>query len=161
MIKLEACPYFAIRLGDRFVYERSRGRGDLVPEHRPTLDVVLTTPEFLTLKLDSRTRFEYRMIDGRDDHMRYRERLRLKTEWSVTRWKISPFVSEELFFSDRQGGSAANAFVRNRAQIGFSFVPFPSLPALVCNTYYMVQHDWAESGWKPINVYGFECAYKF
>ena len=58
MIKLEACPYFAIRLGDRFVYERSRGRGDLVPEHRPTLDVVLTTPEFLTLKLDSRTRFE-------------------------------------------------------------------------------------------------------
>ena len=32
MIKLEACPYFAIRLGDRFVYERSRGRGDLVPE---------------------------------------------------------------------------------------------------------------------------------
>lgn len=119
MIKLEACPYFAIRLGDRFVYERSRGRGDLVPEHRPTLDVVLTTPEFLTLKLDSRTRFEYRMIDGKDDHMRYRERLRLKTEWSVTRWKISPFVSEELFFSDRQGGSAANAFVRNRAQIGF------------------------------------------
>ena len=161
MIKLEACPYFAIRLGDRFVYERSRGRGDLVPEHRPTLDVVLTTPEFLTLKLDSRTRFEYRMIDGKDDHMRYRERLRLKTEWSVTRWKISPFVSEELFFSDRQGGSAANAFVRNRAQIGFSFVPFPSLPALVCNTYYMVQHDWAESGWKPINVYGFECVYKF
>ena len=68
---------------------------------------------------------------------------------------------EELFFSDRQGGSTANAFVRNRAQIGFSFVPFPSLPALVCNTYYMVQHDWAESGWKPINVYGFECAYKF
>lgn len=161
MIKLEACPYFAIRLGDRFVYERSRGRGDLVPEHRPTLDVVLTTPEFLTLKLDSRTRFEYRMIDGKDDHMRYRERLRLKTEWSVTRWKISPFVSEELFFSDRQGGSAANAFVRNRAQIGLSFVPFPSLPALVCNTYYMVQHDWAESGWEPINVYGLECAYKF
>ena len=43
MIELEACPYFAISLGDRFVYERSRGRGDLVPEHRPTLDVVLST----------------------------------------------------------------------------------------------------------------------
>lgn len=161
MIGLEACPYFAIRLGDRFVYERSHGRGDLVPEHRPTLDVVLTTPEFQTLKLDSRTRFEYRMIDGKDDQMRYRERLRLRTGWSVTRWKISPFVSEELFFSDRQGGSAANAFVRNRAQVGFSFVPFPSLPAFGCSTYYMVQHDRDESGWEPINVYGFECAYKF
>ncbi len=33
--------------------------------------------------------------------------------------------------------------------------------ALVCYTYYMVQHDWAESGWEPINVYGLECAYKF
>ena len=161
MIKLEACPYFAIRLGDRFVYERSRGRGDLVPEHRPTLDVVLTTPEFLTLKLDSRTRFEYRMIDGKDDQMRYRERLRLRTGWSVTRWKISPFVSEELFFSDKPRGSAANAFVRNRAQIGFSLVPFPSLPAFGCSTYYMVQHDRNGSSWGPINIYGFECAYKF
>ena len=33
--------------------------------------------------------------------------------------------------------------------------------ALVCSTYYMVQHDRDESGWEPINVYGFLCAYKF
>ena len=161
MIELEACPYFAISLGDRFVYERSRGRGDLVPEHRPTLDVVLTTPEFLTLKLDSRTRFEFRMIDGKDDYVRYRERLRLRTGWSVTQWKISPFLSEEVFFSAKPDVSAADAFDRNRAQVGFSFVPFPSHPAFVCSPYYMVQHDWDESGWEPINVYGLEFAYKF
>lgn len=161
MIGLEVCPYLAIRLGDRFVYERSRGRGDLVPEHRPTLDVELATPEFLTLKLDSRMRFEYRMIDGKDDHMRYRERLRLRTGWRVTRWKLSPYLSEEVFFSAKPDVSAADAFDRSRAQIGFLFAPFPSIPTFVCSVYYMVQHDWDESGWEPINVYGLEFAYKF
>lgn len=161
MIELEVCPYIAFRLGDRFVYERSRGKGDLVPEHRPTLDVELASPEFLTLKLDSRTRFEFRMIDGKDDYVRYRERLRLRTGWSVTQWKISPFLSEEVFFSAKPDVSAADAFDRSRAQVGFSFVPFPSHPAFVCSPYYMVQHDWDESGWEPINVYGLEFAYKF
>ncbi len=98
MIKLEACPYFAIRLGDRFVYERSRGRGDLVPEHRPTLDVVLTTPEFLTLKLDSRTRFELHddgaesvvaVHDG-DARLQVSGSGRWRGEGSST-WPIRPF----------------------------------------------------------------------
>ena len=161
MIELRACPYFALGVGDRSAYTRSRGRGELVPEHRPTLDIKLTTPEFLTLKLDSRTRLEYRMVDGKSDYMRYREMLRLTTGWSVTRWKISPFASEEVFFSDKPDASAADAFDRNRAQAGLTFLPLPSLPAFVCRPYFMVQHDWDASGWEPTNVYGLEFAFKF
>ena len=161
MLELELCRFATLRLGDRFVYERSRGRGALVPEHRPTFDVDLTTPEFLTLRLDFRTRFEWRMIEGKRAYMRYRERIRLRTAWSVTQWKISPFVSEEFFFSDKSDYDASDVFDRSRAQVGFSFLPVPALPELVCRPYFMVQHDFDSSGWEPINVYGLELSYRF
>ena len=161
MLELELCRFATLRLGDRFVYERSRGRGALVPEHRPTFDVDLTTPEFLTLRLDFRTRFEWRMIEGKRAYMRYRERVRLRTAWSVTQWKISPFVSEEFFFSDKSDYDASDVFDRSRAQVGFSFLPVPALPELVCRPYFMVQHDFDSSGWEPINVYGLELSYRF
>lgn len=161
MLELELCRFATLRLGDRFVYERSRGRGALVPEHRPTFDVDLTTPEFLTLRLDFRTRFEWRMIEGERAYMRYRERVWLRTAWSVTQWKISPFVSEEFFFSDKSDYDASDVFDRSRAQVGFSFLPVPTLPELVCRPYFMVQHDFDSSGWEPINVYGLELSYRF
>lgn len=41
-----------VYLGDRWVYERSNGKGKLNPEQRPTLDVCLNAPEFWTLKFD-------------------------------------------------------------------------------------------------------------
>ena len=161
MLELVLCRFVTLRLGDRFVYERSRGRGALVPEHRPTFDVDLTTPELLTLKLDFRTRFEWRMIEGETAYMRYRERVRLRTGWNVTRWRFSPFVSEEFFFSDKPDYDASDAFDRNRAQVGFSFLPVPSMPELVCRPYFMVQHDFDPSGWDPINVYGLELSCSF
>ena len=161
MLELVLCRFVTLRLGDRFVYERSRGRGALVPEHRPTFDVDLTTPELLTLKLDFRTRFEWRMIEGETAYMRYRERVRLRTGWNVTRWRFSPFVSEELFFSDKPDYDASDAFDRNRAQVGFSFLPIPSMPELVCRPYFMVHHDFDPSGWDPINVYGLELSCSF
>ena len=161
MLGLDLCRYVTLRLGDRFVYERSRGRGALVPEHRPTFEMDLTTPEFLTLKLDFRTRFEWRMIEGDTAYMRYRERVRLRTDWSVTRWKFSPFVSEEFFFSDKSDYDASDVFDRSRAQVGFSFLPVPSMPEFVCRPYFMVQHDFDSSGWEPINVYGLELACRF
>ena len=161
MLELVLCRFVTLRLGDRFVYERSRGRGALVPEHRPTFDVDLTTPELLTLKLDFRTRFEWRMIESETAYMRYRERVRLRTGWNVTRWRFSPFVSEEFFFSDKPDYDASDAFDRNRAQVGFSFLPIPSMPELVCRPYFMVQHDFDPSGWDPINVYGLELSCSF
>ena len=161
MLELELCRFATLRLGDRFVYERSRGRGALVPEHRPTFDVDLTTPEFLTLRLDFRTRFEWRMIEGESAYMRYRERVRLRTAWSVTQWKISPFVSEEFFFSDKSDYDASDVFDRRRAQGGFSFLTVPTLSELVGRPYFMVQHDFDSSGWEPINVYGLELSYRF
>ena len=156
-------PYLSVYLGDRWVYERSGGNGKLRAEQRPTFDLYLAAPEFWTLKFDFRSRFEYRDKHGSSAYMRYRERLRLRTSWSVTDFKFSPYVSEEAFFSDKPNTDKADLFDRSRAQLGVSFKPIPSLKELSCNLYYMVQHDMTNhsSTWTPTNVYGLELSYKF
>ena len=156
-------PYLSVFLGDRWVYERSGGKGKLRAEQRPTFDLCLAAPEFATLKLDFRSRFEYRDKHGGDAYMRYRERIRLRTSWSVTDFKISPFASEEAFFSDKTHTDRADLFDRSRAQIGLSFKPVPSCKDLSCNLYYMVQHDMSNhsSNWTPTNVCGLELTWKF
>ena len=156
-------PYLSVYLGNRWVYERAKGKGPLKPEQRPTLDVCLAAPEFWTLKLDLRSRFEYRDKHASDAYMRYRERIRLRTSWSVTEFKLSPFASNEFFFSDKTGTDSSDLFDRNRAQVGVSFKPVPSLKDLSCNLYYMVQHDMSNrsSTWTPTSVCGLEFTYKF
>ena len=69
-------PYLSIYLGDRWVYERSKGKGKMRAEQRPTFDLYVAFPEFATLKFEFRSRFEYRDKHGSDAYMRYRERLR-------------------------------------------------------------------------------------
>lgn len=163
LIGYKFSPYFSAYLGDRYVRERSSGKGKMRVENRPTLDLVLSAPEFWTLKFDARTRFELRQKSGSSDYVRYRERLRLRTSWSVTDFKISPFVSAEFFFSDKNGQSANEAFDRTRTQFGLSFKPIPSLKELSASTYFMVQHDISHDPYKanPTNVFGFEISYKF
>ena len=157
-------PYLSMFVGDRWVYERPRGgRGKMRAEQRPTLDLCFAFPEFATLKLDVRSRFEYRDKHGSDAYMRYRERVRLRTSWSVTDFKISPYVSEEVFFSDKTGVERADLYDRNRFQVGLLFRPAPSCEHLACNLYYMVQHDMSNnsSTWTPTSVYGFALNWKF
>lgn len=154
-------PYLGAYLGNRWVYERSGGNGKLRAEQRPTLDLCLAFPKFYTLKLDVRSRFEYRDKHGSKAYMRYRERLRLRTSWNVTDYRISPYASEELFFSDKPGYETKDVFDRSRAQLGISFRPVPSWEGLSCNLYYMVQHDLSSRSWTPTNVYGLELAWSF
>lgn len=156
-------PLLTVWAGDRFVRERKGGKGELIDENRPTLDLCLALPEFATLKLDLRSRFEYRQKSGSDDYMRYRERARLQTSWSATSLRISPFLSEELFYSDKKGKHGSDTFDRLRSQLGFSFQPLPSNKALRGSLYYMVQHDIKHhpENWNPTSVFGFELSYKF
>lgn len=156
-------PYFSGFVGDRYVRERKSGKGKMRVENRPTMDLVLSAPEFWTLKLDARTRFELRQKAGSSDYVRYRERLRLRTSWSVTDFKISPYFTEEFFFSDKNGQKMSDAFDRTRTQFGLSFKPIPSIKDLSASTYFMVQHDISHHPDKadPTNVFGFEISYKF
>ncbi len=156
-------PYVSVWAGYRLGRERPFRHASLDTEHRPTFDLCLAAPEFGTLKFDVRSRVEVRDKKGAQPYLRYRERFRLRTSWDVTDFKISPYISTELFFSDKPKGDDADLFDRNRSQIGFTFRPLPSVKELSCCLYFMVQHDMDDnsSTWDPTNVYGATLSYKF
>ncbi len=156
-------PHVSVWAGHRILRERAGGRGHLQTEHRPTFDFCLAVPEFWTLKFDFRSRVEWRDKKGAQPCIRYRERFRLRTSWSFSDFRISPFVSTELFFSDKPKQDDADLFDRNRSQIGLTFRPLPSVENLSCCLYFMVQHDMSDnsSTWDPTNVYGATLSYKF
>lgn len=157
----EFCPYFTLAFGHRIV--RERGDVKLLTEQRPTLEVRLAAPEFWTLRFDFRSRFECRDKKHVRPYMRYRERFRLRTSWSVTDFGISPYASVELFFSDKPGVCNSDMFDATRSQVGLSFHPVPSNDVLTCNFYFMVLHsiDDGARDWAPINIFGFDVAYAF
>ena len=67
-----------------------------------------------------------------------------------------------MCFVEYRHTKKSDLYDRNRAQIGLSARPIPSLLGLSMNLYYMVQHDWKKDhGWKPTNVFGLEVGYKF
>lgn len=157
------CPYLALALGHRIVRERGGDEGRLLTEHRPTLELRLSAPEFWTLRLDLRSRFEFRDKKLSQPYMRYRERIRLRTSWNVTEFKFSPYASEEIFFSDKAGADDSDLLDATRSQIGISFRPVPQNSSLTCALYFMVLHDIDDGArdWAPLNIFGFDVAYSF
>ena len=157
----EFCPYFMLGAGHRITRER-RG-AHLVTEQRPTLELRLAAPEFWTLRLDLRSRFECRDKRRAQAYMRYRERFRVRTSWSVTDFKFSPYASEELFFSDKPGARDSDLLDATRSQVGVSFRPVPQDENLSASLFFMVLHSIGNGAqdWAPVNIFGFEVAYAF
>ena len=157
----EFCPYFMLGAGHRITRER-RG-AHLVTEQRPTLEMRLAAPEFWTLRFDLRSRFECRDKRRAQAYMRYRERFRVRTSWSVTDFKISPFASEEVFLSDKAGVRDSDLLDATRSQVGVSFRPVPQNEHLSATLFFMVLHGIRNGAqdWAPINIFGFEVAYAF
>jgi hypothetical protein len=162
LLNWKASSYLKFAAGYRFVFERNdRGRFD--HEHRPTFDAIFSSPELWTMKFDLRTRFEMRKKERTSPYLRQRSRLRLRTSWSVTDFKISPFAFEEAFFSFKQNDETRNCFDRLRSAVGVSFKPIPSAEDLQCLMFYMVQHgiDNHASEWDPTSFIGIEMRYSF
>ena len=157
----EFCPYFMLGAGHRITRER-RG-AHLVTEQRPTLEMRLAAPEFWTLRFDLRSRFEWRDKSHAQAYMRYRERFRVRTSWSVTDFRLSPFASEEVFLSDKAGVRDSDLLDATRSQVGVSFRPVPQNEHLSASLFFMVLHGIRNGAqdWAPINIFGFEVAYAF
>ena len=157
----EFCPYFMLGAGHRITRER-RG-AHLVTEQRPTLEMRFAAPEFWTLRFDLRSRFECRDKSHAQAYMRYRERFRVRTSWSVTDFRLSPFASEEVFLSDKAGVRDSDLLDATRSQVGLSFRPLPQVENLSCALFFMVLHGIKHGGreWSPINIFGFDVAYVF
>ena len=159
----DVCPYLSLVGGYRMVRERAKHQGPFHTENRPLGDIILNAPEFWTLKFDYRSRFEWRDRQHAVGFFRFRERLRLRTSWSVTDFKISPYGSLEAFLSNPPHSHSSDSFDKLRSQVGITFKPVPSIPELGMTTYYMVQHGVRNKGqdWEPTNVFGLEFSYKF
>jgi hypothetical protein len=157
----EFCPYFMLGAGHRITRER-RG-AHLVTEQRPTLEMRLAAPEFWTLRFDLRSRFECRDKRHAQSYMRYRERFRVRTSWSVTDFRISPYASEEVFLSDKAGVRDSDLLDATRSQVGVSFRPVPQNEHLSASLFFMVLHGISNGAqdWAPINIFGFDVAYAF
>ena len=154
--------WLKLAAGCRLVYERNDiDRFD--HEFRPTFDATFSSPELWTMKLDLRTRFEMRKKERTSPYLRQRSRLRLRTSWSVTDFKISPFAYEEAFFSFKQNDETRDCFDRLRSAVGVSFKPMPAVDDLQCLLFYMVQHavDNHASEWDPTSFIGVEMRYSF
>ncbi len=164
MLTHKFSPYFSVGAGYRLARETKDGTS-YKNENRPTFDLNFTIPEFASLKFDLRSRFEIRDKHNSDTYMRYRERLRLRTNWSITDFKLSPYASCELFFEDKpkDGWDTSDWFNRMRTEVGISCRPIPSIKNLTSSLYFMVQHDREDSdaAWENMNVYGLNLAYKF
>ena len=157
----EFCPYFMLGAGHRITRER-RG-ANLVTEQRPTLELRLAAPEFWTLRFDLRSRFECRDKRHAQSYMRYRERFRVRTSWSATDFRISPYASEEVFLSDKAGVRDSDLLDATRSQVGVSFRPIPQNENLSASLFFMVLHGISNGAqdWAPINIFGFDVAYSF
>ena len=157
----EFCPYFMLGAGHRITRER-RG-ANLVTEQRPTLEMRLAAPEFWTLRFDLRSRFECRDKRHAQSYMRYRERFRVRTSWSATDFRISPYASEEVFLSDKADARDSDLLDATRSQVGVSFRPIPQNENLSAAFFFMVLHGISNGAqdWAPINIFGFDVAYSF
>ena len=132
-------------------------------EDEDTFLTRLAAPEFWTLRFDLRSRFECRDKSHAQAYMRYRERFRVRTSWSVTDFRISPFASEEVFLSDKAGVRDSDLLDATRSQVGVSFRPVPQDEHLSATLFFMVLHGIRNGAqdWVPINIFGFEVAYAF
>ena len=162
LLNWKANPWLKLAAGYRIVFERnSKGRFD--HESRPTFDAIFSSPELWTMRLDLRTRFEMRKKERTSPYLRQRSRLRLRTSWSVTDFRISPFAFEEAFFSFKQNEETRDCMDRLRSAAGVSFRPVPSIGNLQGLLFYMVQHgiDNHASEWDPVSFIGIELRYGF
>ena len=161
MLELSAFSWLSIAIDDRIIdskyHDGTKWRWKY--EHCPMLDVILKH-ELHGFRFDWRTRFEYRDREAaRHNNMRYRGRLRARTPWEWTDWRLSPYAYFEAFVEDKPGLGKNEMFNRSRLLFGMSMRPAKHT---TLSLFYMLQHDRsADSGWQPFHVPGLELRFGF
>jgi len=122
-------------------------------EERPFGDLVFFT-KVAGWKLEDRTRFEWRMKDdGKDDYLRFRNRLKVKFPWKMTALAVNPYVAWEAFYEDKDSLSSSDKWDRHRYYVGVSAKLSDHFKG---GLYYLLQTDRSGDDWKDTNVVGFE-----
>lgn len=164
MANYRICQWFNLAAG--YVYARNRS-GHVKPlktENRFQIDGTVFAPEFASLKFHCRFRMEFRNIDGVSMFNRYRVRPHLQPTWAFTDFKISPFVNNEFFFSNKHSYDKRDMFDQNRFQVGLTFKPMPvAMPELSGSLFYQLLYDISNhnSDHRQWNCYCMSVTYSF
>lgn len=153
--------WLSIAAGDRLVEQKfdEGNKWDWRHEHRPMLTLT-STHELWGFRLAWRNRLEYRDKEAtRRSYLRYRSRIKLRTPWEWTDWRISPYASWETFVEDKPGLGKGDMFNRLRSLFGLSMRP---ADCMTLSFFYMTQLERSpNSGWKPFHVPGMELKFAF
>lgn len=127
-------------------------------EERPTGELVFRK-NIAGWVLEDRTRFEWRMKDdGKDDYLRFRNRIKVKSPYKLTDLGINPYAAWEAFYEDKDGLSSSDKLNRHRYYLGVSAKFSDRIKG---GLYYLLQTDRDGDDWKSTNVAGLEIAASF
>jgi hypothetical protein len=161
LLEADVFDWLTIGIGDRFVDHKQRKDGKMqwIYEHRPTLDITFKHT-YEGFRFDFRNRLEYRDKEGADkNYLRYRGRLRARTPWEWTSWKISPYSSWEMYIEDNPSLAKGEMFNKSRAIFGLSMKP---MKYTTLSIFYLLLHERHGShGWNPIHIPGLELKFEF
>lgn len=118
-------------------------------EQRPQVEVVKTLKR-TKIKWQIRSRMDYRIREGKDDAMRNRTRLQLKSVNPFTRFKLTPFISNELFFTTDPW-----KYYVNRIEAGFDL---PKGKLGKWSIYYKYNQTLVDDSWAPSSTFVFKLA---
>lgn len=127
-------------------------------EEQPTGELIFSK-KLAGWGLEDRARFEWRMKDdGKDDYLRFRNRIKVKSPYKLTGLAINPYAAWEAFYEDKDGLSSSDKLNRHRYYLGVSAKFTDHING---GLYYMLQTDRDGDAWKNTNVAGLEIAASF
>lgn len=142
--------WLELNLNYRHIFRKQRGEWER--EARPYVGVGLLW-EMAGLEFSDHNSLENRFLSNTRDHWRYRNQLRIGIPLDWTRFKISPYVSDEFFVDFDQ-----SRFNFQRISSGFNFVAVKNLKGKL---YYLWQDSEGRSFQDSFNVAGLNLAFDF
>jgi hypothetical protein len=135
--------WLSVGAGYKRVY--TKAGDDWQVEDRPMLDAAVKT-KVHGFGVTDRSRFEYRIPEGYEQVLRYRNRLTVTSPVTFTPWKIEPYTAEEVFVNlDEQGFNQQRLY-------GGVFIPLHEKVRL--ELFYLWKLDKVDREWRDTNVLG-------
>ena len=133
-------------------YERDSS-GKFRRENRPHLNLTLKG-QLYGLKVADRSRLEFRDKENTEDIWRYRNKFTINLPFTLTKYNLQPYISDEIFIN-----LGESTIKQNRFSAGLSFKLKENVKT---NVYYMYKSSMSSSsGWIDTNVIGTNVVFVF
>jgi len=152
LVYMGLADWFDVSLNFKKEYERDSS-GKFRRENRPHLNLMFKG-EMFGCKVGDRTRLEYRDKETTDDYWRFRNKFTINLPFTLTKYNLQPYLSDEIFINLGESTVKQNRFVS-----GLSFKLSKNIKT---NVYYMYKSSMsASSGWNDTNVIGTSVVFVF